>query len=63
MADINRHFVRDCTTEVRTEGMHVLQYYRNSLNVARVGLCSGSIVYIYFVETLEEHARSATDIA
>ena len=30
--------------------------------MARVRVCSGRIVYIYFVKTLEEHARSATHI-
>ena len=41
----------------------IIQYYRCSLDVARVGVCSGRIIYIYFVKTLEEHARSATDIS
>ena len=31
--------------------------------MARVGVCSGRIVYICFVKTVEEHARSAIDIA
>ena len=30
--------------------------------MARVRVCSGRIVYIYFVKTLEEHALSATHI-
>ena len=45
------------------DSLLIHQYYRDSLNVARVRVCSGRIVYIYFVKTLEEHARSATQIA
>ena len=44
MADINNHFVSDCTIEVRTEGSRgkctcFIQYYTDSLNVARGSVC------------------------
>ena len=54
--------------QIRTEGSRgkctcFSPNYRNSRNVARIRVCSGRIVYIYFFQTLEEYARSATDIA
>ena len=50
--NINNHFISDCTREVWTKVSRgkctcFIQYYRNSLNVARVRVCSGHIVYIY----------------
>ena len=68
VADINHHFLSDCTAEIRAEGSRGKRTcfspnYRKIHNVARGRVCSGRIVYIYFVKTLEKHARSTTDIA
>ena len=75
MADINNHFVSDCTREVRTEGSRgkCTCFPPNSFGVTgtvsiwHVSECVPGVlsiyIYIYFVKTLEEHARSATDIA
>ena len=68
VVDINHHFVSDCTAEERSGGSRgkctcFSLNYRNSHNLALVRVCSGRIVYIYFVKTLEEHARWATVIA